>query len=478
MAVIALVRIDLPEMWQDELVSINVASRPGGRILALLTRVDAVHGAYYLFLHEWIRLFGDSPVSVRTPSALAMAGTAACVALIGSRVFDRWTGLLGGFVFALIPSSTRFAQETRSYAFVMLFATLATLLVLLALERPTLLRWTGYAACVTALAYVNTVALAIVVGHAAGLLLRPERGRRFVLLAKLVLAAVVGVLPAVPVINLGLHQARRQIAWISHGTPWSVWPQTFASSWLSWLVTALAVVAIVVYRRRAAFPAATALAPLVAIWVMSLGALNYFFSKYLLFLLPAWAVLAGAGLAGLASLAVPGATRVRLRAVVPLVGVAVLAVVAVPDQIAMRGALSHQDYLYPAAAPRQPMDYRGAAKIVAAGYQPGDGIVYQRKVWWYMHDVGVTYYLPDGVAPRDVFLGRSAAARNELYPTECGAPEMCFHDEPRLWIVVPYRTDDPVGQLPDRERKLLVPNYTQVLLRHPSGMTVALLRHR
>jgi mannosyltransferase len=472
MAAIGLWRIDHAQMWQDELVTVSVISRSTRQILTLLRSVDGVHGAYYLFMHGWIQVFGDSPTSLRTPSALAMAGAAACVALIGQRLFGRYVGLLSGFVFAFIPSVTRFAQEARSYAFVVLFSALATLLLLRALERSTVWRWAGYAACITAITCLNTVALSIVAGHAVGVMVWSGRGRSWSVLLKFALAAVVGVLPASPVIYLGIHQATRQVNWISHEAPWSVWPKAFASSWMSWAVTALAALALVRYRRRAAFPAAVALTPLAAIWLASLGDLSYFFSKYLLFLMPVWAVLAGAGLAALSW------KPTRLWIAAPVVGLAGLAALAIPGQIAMRGGLSHSYYTYPDPRPRSPMAYRDAAGVIAKDYQPGDAIVYQRKFWWLMQEEGVSYYLPKDVKPHDIFLKQSAAARNELDSTECAVARECFRNERRVWIVIPYYIDDIVGQLPHEQGILFADDYVKVVVEHPPGMTVALLQHK
>ncbi|MGW7369673.1 glycosyltransferase family 39 protein, partial [Streptomyces sp. NPDC054841] len=98
----AMYGIGRPLMWGDELTSWDVASRSTGQLLATVQHVDAVLGAYYLLLHGWMGVFGDSAAVVRLPSALAMAGAAACVALIGRRLFGRPAGLAGGLLFALI----------------------------------------------------------------------------------------------------------------------------------------------------------------------------------------------------------------------------------------------------------------------------------------------------------------------------------------------------------------------------------------
>lgn len=476
MAAMGLWRVRLPEMWQDELVTVNVATRSTRQIFSLLQHVDAVHGAYYLFMHGWIRAFGQSPLSIRSPSILAMTGATACVALLGQRLFGQAAGLAGGFTFAVIPAVTRFAQEARSYAFVVLAVSLATLLLLLAIERSTVRTWAGYAACVAAIGYLNTVALSVLLGHLVGLLVLVERRRLRSVVLKFGLAAVAGALLASRVIYLGTQQATRQINWInqeSHSL-WTVWPRTFASDWLAWAVVVLLVFALIGYRQRVVFPAAVAVVPVLVIWLVSLGKLNYFFPKYLLFVVPLWAVLAGAGL-----------TAVRWKApllqfAVPVMAFAALAVMSVPGQQAMRGPLSHSYYTYPDPRTSPPLAYREAAYIIAKNYRPGDGIGYPQlsKIWWFMHDKGVSYYLPAKIKPRPIFIDKSAADNQELYASECSVPERCFGNEPRVWIVLPYQTPNALGQFADDQRKLLANDYVQVYITFPPGLTVALLQHK
>ena len=98
-------------------------------------------------LHYWIAAFGDSIDAMRSLSVLAMAGAAACVTLAGRKLAGTGPGLLAGLVFALMPSVSRFAQEARSYALEVLVATLAALLLLRALDRPSVPRWVAYGRC-------------------------------------------------------------------------------------------------------------------------------------------------------------------------------------------------------------------------------------------------------------------------------------------------------------------------------------------
>jgi mannosyltransferase len=100
-------------------------------------------------------VFGDSPDAMRSLSVLAMAGAAVCVTLTGQKLAGPRAGLVAGLIFALVPSVSRFAQEIRSYALQVLLATLATLLLLRALDRPLVRRWAAYAAAVAVLGYAE-----------------------------------------------------------------------------------------------------------------------------------------------------------------------------------------------------------------------------------------------------------------------------------------------------------------------------------
>jgi mannosyltransferase len=161
-------QVGRPELWRDELASWSFASRPVTEMISAARHTGATQLAYYLLLHVWITAFGDSADAMRALSVLAMAAAAACVALVGRRLAGARAGLVAGLVFALVPSVSRFAQEVRFYALATLVATLATLLLLRALDRPSALRWLAYAASLALLGYVDVVALSVLAGHAVG----------------------------------------------------------------------------------------------------------------------------------------------------------------------------------------------------------------------------------------------------------------------------------------------------------------------
>ncbi|MGI5400534.1 glycosyltransferase family 39 protein [Streptomyces sp. CA-135486] len=450
-------RISTPVMWEDELTTWDVASRDLGQLLDTVQRVDAVLGTYYLLLHGWMTVFGDSATALRLPSALAMAGAAGCAALCGQRLFGRRAGLAGGLLFALIPVVSRYAHEARPYALVVCAVSLSTLLLLRALERPgSKRRWAAYALGVTAVGLFHLLALTVLLGHMVTAALRARAERR--VLWSFGLAAAVGVVGAVPVALLGRAQTGRQISWIPQPDGWSllsVWPQVFASAMLAGAVIALAATGWGERRGAALCCTAMAVLPPLVLWAVSHGEVSYFYHRYLLFTLPAWVMLAGAGL-----------VAARSRAAVSAVLV-VLAVLTLHEQQTLRKPFAHFN---------SGLDYRGAARTIEKYYRPGDAVVYDRgDDSWRMLDAGVRFYLPDDQRLHDVFLDESSADRDDLRPTECQDAGACLRGDKRVWLVVSGNWGDPFRELPDDQEQALRARYTEYGSEHVTGITVTLL---
>ncbi|WP_405997239.1 glycosyltransferase family 39 protein [Streptomyces sp. NBC_00829] len=458
--VLTVYQIGIPQLWEDELNSWDMAARGTGELLSAVRNVDAVLGAYYLFLHGWMAVVGESATAVRLPSALAMAGATACTALIGRRLFGRRAGLTAGLLFTLVPVVTRYGHEARPYALVVLAVALSTLLLLRALDRPgNRWRWAGYTLSLAAVGLLHLVALTALAGHLVVVALHARSERRTAV--RFGLAALIGVAASAPVALLGRAQAGRQIAWIPEPDLSSLltfWPQLYASALAAGAVTTLAVLAW--GERRDAVLSATALAvlPPLVLWVVSHGDVSYFYYRYLLFTLPAWVVLAGAGL-----------TAARSRALVAA-ALVVVALLTLPEHQAMRKPYAHFWH---------GVDYEGAARTIQKYHRPGDAVVYDRGPdYWRMLDVGVRFYLPDGLRMRDVFLAESAADRNDLWSTECPDPAACVKDERRIWLVVGGNDADPFEALPGPQARALRARYTASGTERLTGVTVALLRRR
>jgi mannosyltransferase len=460
-----------PELWRDELSSWSFATRPVPQLVDIVGHSNASQLLYYLLLHYWIAAFGDSAAAMRLLSVLAMSGAAACVTLVGRRLAGARAGLLAGLVFALVPSISRFAQETRFYAFEVLVAMLATLLLLRAVESPAPRRWVAYALCVAVLGYVDLVALCLLAAHAIAVAMRwwHERDYR---LACFLPAGLAGCLACAPMAIVGLGQAGSQVGWLPRpGLSLSAFAffgrNLFYSTGAAAALVIVAVLAWAVASRAAAFATSLAIAPVAVVWVVSQGAVSYFFPRYLLFTVGAWAILAGIALS-------------KLDIKVAAAAVIVFGILGAGDQQAIRQPGSHNWASYPVSENTRFWDYAGAAQIVADGVRPGDGIAYPANpVRWKMIDYGVEYYLsrdlPAARMPRQVFVARSAAAAGTLYSILCAHPVRCLDDAPRVWVVGSGNTRNPWRDLPANEVAALKPLYRVTRIRHVNGLSIFLL---
>jgi mannosyltransferase len=463
-----------PELWRDELASWSFASRPVPEMIAAAHHTGATQLAYYLLLHLWMAAFGDSADAMRALSVLAMAAAAGCVALVGRRLAGARAGLLSGLVFALVPSVSRFAQEIRFYAVATLVATLAMLLLLRALDRPSAPRWLGYAACLALLGYIDLVALSAVAGHAAGAALRwwrdRDRGQLWFLAA-----AGGGLAACLPVMVAGSAQAGNQIMWIPRPgldlTDFAFFGRNlFYSTSVAAALIILAVLAWAVAWRTAAVMTALAIAPVAAVWLVSQGPYSYFFPRYLLLTVGAWAVLAGIGLS-------------RLDARIAAVAVLVVAILGAGDQQVIREPGAHSWPSYPTGQGGSYLDYAGAAAFVARQARAGDGIVYQaaeQQQRWLMIGYGLQYYLardmPNGMpVPRELFVAATAAKAGTLYPVPCPHPVACLGAEPRIWVVGSGYEKSPYQAVTPAQAALLREHYRLSRVKRVRSLTIFLL---
>ncbi len=486
-AVLGWYGISGPVMWRDELATWQAATRSAPQLWQMVHHVDAVLGVYYLGMHFWIAVFGDSPAAMRAPSLIAMTGAAGLVALTGRRLGGFTAGLAGGMVFALIPSVSRFAQEARPYAFATFFAALATLFLLRALERPGWKRWSLYALAVAATGACNVLALCLLAGHVlvtAIHLWRPcegsTGGRREVAVG-FCIAALASVTIDAPLIIEGHKQTAEQIGGLASPAlsqltaqdgSLGLWPQLFSSTAVAVAVIVLAVLSLRGPSRRAsAYCLLNALVPIVALWGISQGAVSYWYIRYLLFTIPAWAAAAGLGIAGIE----PSKADLRGRRWSVVAVVALIILIGAPDQSAVRQAEAHNWSNYPVSSGDIPADYQGAAYVIAKYEMPGDGIVFKRSDRW-MVDIGIDYYLRGKATPTDVFLVKTPAEAGGLMAEECGHPALCLRGEPRLWVVYQGRDGDPNTAIEPAEAKALrAAHYVTRRIYEEDGITVALM---
>ncbi|GAA2507103.1 glycosyltransferase family 39 protein [Winogradskya humida] len=432
-----------PELWRDELATWSAARRPVSEIVALGQHIDAASVPYYVVVHFSMGLLGDSPLALRLPSLVAMTATALVTALLARRLLGPGPALLAGLLVAAMPVVSRYAQEARGYAFAALFATLATLLLVKAVEQGRWWRWCAYGTCVVLLGLAHVIALLILAGH---LVIARRR------LVAWIPTAAVAVAALTPLLLLGLDQRGKQLDWLHRATPTTlanIPDYLFLSGIIGGAILALAAVG-------GSPLLLTAVLPILGLYAIDQLVTPMFVPRYLLFVVPL-----------LCALAAHGLSRVSLP--LALVAVLVLALIGLPKQAEIRREHSG-------------VDYRAAATLLRAHAQPGDAIVYADRAGWQLPDTAMHYYNGDNL-PRDLLLAATAEQNNSLWPTECPDPAPCLAPATRLWTLSPDslttgRRASPTDQLTSAEQALLTSAFEETARYRVPGITLALFTRR
>ncbi len=365
---------------RDEAATLSAIQRPFGALWGMLGTVDAVHGAYYAFLVPFVRLFSASEVVTRLPSAVGMAVAAAAIFGLGQRLVSTRAGLAAGLVFALVPQVSYYGQTARPYGMATGLAAVASYLLVRAIQAADSGRrirgWmTAYGVCIGVLGYIHLFGLLLLAAHLFPAVRTWWRHRRTEGGGRLrvgwrfavgwLIAVVVGTAAVEPVIKLGSEQRGVSMNWAK--APWLgevkglvslIGTRPMADVAFLAVVCSVAVSAALGWSRlRAAWPADLlvlclpwlVLPPAILIAASTVTPLYVF--RYVMFCVPAGALLVGTGLAALGWVA---GTAV----------LAVLAVLAAPSLAAVRTPTGHGDAI------------RQADQIIARNIKPHDVLMY------------------------------------------------------------------------------------------------------
>jgi mannosyltransferase len=435
-------------LWRDEAYTVDAAHRSLPQIFALLRNTDAVNSAYYMIIHADIALFGTSAAALRLPSLLAMAVAAVAVAAIGSRLAraaslpaPALTGVLAGLLFAVAPEVTRYAQEARSYGLVTMCATIASYLLLRALGDGRRRWWVAYGVAIAVAGLLNLMAFLLVAAHGVTVWVARARQRsmphspglvRPVPVAGWLAAAGAAAAVLCPLLVLGFGE-RRQVGWLARPGLHAVTHLAAAFAGAKPLVPLVALLAAgglaagLTGRPRVPLDAATLTLPWLVLPAGILLAVSQihplYDARYIVFSLPALALLGATGLAWLTRLvtrAAPGvnAAVAWLPAALVLV---LLAALTLGPQRSVRLPSSRPDNL------------RQASAIVAAHERPGDAVLYlpaNKRVF------SMGYPAPFRRL-RDVALGVTPLAAASLIGTAAPVPVLRarFATVNRVWVV-------------------------------------------
>lgn len=104
-------------LWFDEAYTALSVQLPVGAVLTRL-RGEGNAPVYYIVMHWWTVLFGDSESAIRMLSALLGIATIPLIYWVGSRMFSQRAGLIAALLAAMSPLHVHYCQEARMYPLV------------------------------------------------------------------------------------------------------------------------------------------------------------------------------------------------------------------------------------------------------------------------------------------------------------------------------------------------------------------------
>ncbi|GIF19705.1 mannosyltransferase [Actinoplanes tereljensis] len=424
-------RLTTPALWADELATWGAVRLSWEQLRELTDNVDIVLAPYYAAMKAYTSIAGTSTVALRLPALLAMIAATLLTTALGRRLGGPAAGLLAGLIFAVLPATSRYGQEARSYAFAIFAGTLALLFLIRLLDRPTVARAAGYAGAVALTGLSHPLsALLVLAAHGAAVAWR--RGPRVA--AFWLPAAVLGGLPALVLTALGARQ-RGQLSWIKVLTIdlLQVVPdRIFLSGAVAGLVLGLAVLG----ARESASLAAAGFGPILLLLVAGLFE-PIWSARYVLVSLPALAVLAAVA-------------ALRFGPRPATVVLLLLTLIGWPAQLDARAPAGHSE------------DSAKIAAVITPLERPGDVVVFpdtHPSIPWAPRDIYERYLSPP--RPPDVLRTEPQRTDGRFLATECPAAT-CLGAPPRIWVIRVDNSADPYANMIGPKRKVLADNYQPV----------------
>ena len=129
--------------WFDESFSVEVARLDWRNFVHLMWWREANMSLYYLILRAWLH-FGQRPFFIRSLSVIFSVATIPAVYWLGKTLYNRRVALIASALFTMNAYTVRYAQEARSYSLFVLLATLSCGFLISWLRLPTRRAWAGY----------------------------------------------------------------------------------------------------------------------------------------------------------------------------------------------------------------------------------------------------------------------------------------------------------------------------------------------
>ena len=154
------------DLWLDEMFTLtDFLRRPLPQIATMFPSQNQ-HMLYSLLARASLVAFGESAAAIRLPAVLFGVGSIWVLFMLGRRILGAREALLASLLMAFAYHHVWFSQNARGYSGLLFFATLATWLWIVALERGTVFRWSAYCAAAWLGVWMHMTMVFVLATHA------------------------------------------------------------------------------------------------------------------------------------------------------------------------------------------------------------------------------------------------------------------------------------------------------------------------
>lgn len=116
-------------LWTDEAFTAHHAnSETFSELIDNVAKTEAAPVGYYVFLHSWVKMFGDSEISLRTPSLIFGILSVLVLFILTRRVFSNSVALVASALMSTSMLQVLYSQEARIYGLFTLLSLISTYL--------------------------------------------------------------------------------------------------------------------------------------------------------------------------------------------------------------------------------------------------------------------------------------------------------------------------------------------------------------
>jgi mannosyltransferase len=428
-ALLRLLYLGKKSFWLDEIVSVSIARLDPAGFRNIVLSWELNEGLYYTLLRSWMHL-GQGEFFVRLLSLLPSVAAIPFVYLLGRKLLSEKVGLIAAVLLAVNAFDVRYAQEARGYSLFAFLVVLACWFFMRCMDAPDKRgNWAGLVIALVLGMYAHFFAgLMLPVLWLAAVL----RKRGFPWKGFLISSGIIVVL-AIPALLFIATKNRGQVGWVQP-TKWKdLYALTALMSGRGGLALLLicAVGLVLALARLIRLPKQAGRQPVwdeafVWMWLVLPVAMTtaislvkpMFVSRYFVFCLPAFVLLAATGL-----------SVIRPKWLLAPVLLVIMA-------LSLRGVAEY--YRTGFDPPEQ--DWRGAVQYMLSQTQPGDAVLFYHP----LARLAYEYYRqrwPQYSAPRVVFPPRAdARLLKGTQPDFALLPQLPeqYH---RLWVVQNWGPD-------------------------------------